>query len=91
VSVLLSKPTAVEAIGDVPKGPQPAAAAAPRGERAKSEQVRPPVSLDDKRVVGVDPGRNDLASCTWKNEAGMPAFFRFTNKEYQKNICLREV
>jgi hypothetical protein len=58
VSVLLSKPTAVEAVGDVPigpQGPQPATAAMPQGKRAMIEQVRPPVSLDGKRMVGVDP------------------------------------
>jgi hypothetical protein len=91
VSVLLSKPTAVEAVGDAPKGPQLASAvAAARGKRTKSEQVRPPVSLDDKRVVGVDPGRNDIASNAWKNEAGVPAFSRFTDKELKKKIRLRE-
>jgi hypothetical protein len=61
-----------------------AAAAAPRGKRAKSEQVGPLVSLDGKRVVGVDPERRNLASCSWKEEAGVAAFSRFTNKEYKE-------
>jgi hypothetical protein len=82
VSVFLY-PTAVETSDDVPNGLQPATeAAAPRGKRVKSEQVRPPVSLTTSRVVGVDPGRKDIASNARKNEAGVPAFSRFTNKEY---------
>jgi hypothetical protein len=91
VSVLLSKPAAVETSVDVSKVPRPAAeVAVPRGKSAKREQVRPPVMLDGKRVVGVDLGRCNLVSCAWKYGAGVPAFSRFANEEYQKKIGLRE-
>jgi hypothetical protein len=40
--------------------------------------------------VSLDLGRMDIASCAWKDEAGVAAFSRFTNKEYQKKIGIRE-
>ncbi|RLN26509.1 hypothetical protein BBJ28_00024584, partial [Nothophytophthora sp. Chile5] len=48
------------------------------------------VSLAGKRVVGVDPGRTDLANCAWMDEAGEPVFSSYSNKEYQQKIGLKK-
>jgi hypothetical protein len=66
VSVLPKKPTVVGKIEDLPKMP------AARG--TKSEQVKLPVVLDGKRVVGVDPGWRNLVSCAWKDRAGVATY-----------------
>jgi hypothetical protein len=57
----------------LPDGAVPAAAAA----------------LNDKCVVGVDPGRHDLMSCAWKDGAGMPTFSDYSIEEYQEEIGLK--
>ncbi|RLN94995.1 hypothetical protein BBJ28_00019981, partial [Nothophytophthora sp. Chile5] len=48
------------------------------------------VNLAGKRVVGVDPGRTDLANCAWMDEAGEPVFSSYSNKEYQQKIVLKK-
>jgi hypothetical protein len=47
-------------------------------------------ALNDKRRVGVDPGRRDLVSCTWKDEADVPTSSDYSNKKYQEKIGLKE-
>ena len=44
-----------------------------------------------KRVVAVDPGRIDLATCAWTadDEEKTPSFCRYSNKEYQAKIGLK--
>ena len=51
---------------------------------------QPVVDLDGKRVVGLDPGRIDLASCAWLDAHGKHAFSRYSNKEYQEKIGLKK-
>ena len=63
--------------------------------KAKAEAtgygVPPPdIDLAGKRVVGLDPGRIDLASCAWLDSDGEHAFSRYSNKEYQQKIGLRK-
>ena len=59
--------------------------------------LRPPqvpvIDLAGKRVVGVDPGRIDLASCVYlrpevDGEFSPPVFLHYSNKEYQEKIGL---
>ena len=51
----------------------------------------PAISLEGKRVVGVDPGRIDLASCAWEKPDGSAAFSHYSNKEYCTNTSRRSV
>jgi hypothetical protein len=46
--------------------------------------------LEGKRVVGVDPERRNLVNFAWKDEAGVIAFSRFTDNEFQAMIGLRQ-
>lgn len=48
------------------------------------------VNLDDKRVVGVDPGRNTLDNCAWLDESNKPAFSRYSNRKCQQKIGLKK-
>jgi hypothetical protein len=41
----------------------------------------PAAALNGKRVISMDPGRRNLVSCAWNDEAGVPAFFDYNNKE----------
>ena len=51
---------------------------------------QPDICLAGKRVVGLDPGRIDLASCAWLDAYGEYAFSRYSNKEYQQKIGLKK-
>jgi hypothetical protein len=42
--------------------------------------------LNGKRVIGVDPGRRDLVTCSWEDEDGNEHTTHFSNREYQARI-----
>ena len=46
--------------------------------------------IANKRVVSVDPGRTDLASCAWIDQEEKVAFAHYSNKEYQQKIGLHK-
>ena len=49
-------------------------------------QAAPAPDLIGKRVVSVDPGRRDLATCSTFGEDGVVTFPRFSNAEYREKI-----
>ena len=47
------------------------------------------VSILSKRVIGVDPGRKDLVTCTWMHDGNQQSS-KYSNKEYQQKIGLKK-
>ena len=54
--------------------------------KTKPEKMVHPISLYNKRVVAVDPGRIDLVTCITHNEEGEQRQTHYSNGEYREKI-----